>query len=435
MGRAYKGVYVLRVVIAVLFAIIIVTISAAVHAETSLAFSSYSIILQDGQEFLQRFKDGGATDNQIEALLDDIDEEVNKVKAQNQLTDANFNAVMFDTLENVLTWRKHRTVADIMLTVFAEEIDYMLTNKKVHPEMVPLYNSVYASVFNELSQIIVRNAENEPIARLMVRDGQAGGDIDLAGMVAEVDFTENKALIYMEAWPEEVEEVKYLYIPSSGTGKVYICPEATSIEEVTYENSVKVIIALGDTVAGMTVGTVTINGKEFYVIENITGGGGELIPVQGVSLTAEQTLTAKSGSYSLMPVLTPANATDKSFYWHSNNSEIIAVDENGVVTPNKPGIAEISVTTIDGGYTSTSIIKSFAYGDVSGNWEVDISDAVVVLRHIAGLINISDEFCPTALLRAKVTQSGEELNVGDAILILRRIVGLITEFPVECNQN
>ncbi len=66
------------------------------------------------------------------------------------------------------------------------------------------------------------------------------------------------------------------------------------------------------------------------------------------------------------------------------------------------------------------------YGDVTGNGEISVQDAIMVLRHIVGLIELDTE----QLVRAMVS-GGESLTVQDAIQILRHIVGLINKFPVE----
>ena len=68
----------------------------------------------------------------------------------------------------------------------------------------------------------------------------------------------------------------------------------------------------------------------------------------------------------------------------------------------------------------------FKYGDVDMNGQVDVGDAIKVLRHIVGL-DVLDE---QSLARAKVSGDEGEPSVADAILILRYIVGLIVEFPV-----
>ena len=55
----------------------------------------------------------------------------------------------------------------------------------------------------------------------------------------------------------------------------------------------------------------------------------------------------------LIPTITPDNATDKSVTWESSDTNIATVDTNGVVTAVAPGTATITVTTVDGGYKDT----------------------------------------------------------------------------------
>ncbi len=129
-------------------------------------------------------------------------------------------------------------------------------------------------------QVLIRDVDGKPVTRFIVGFDQAMGDIDFSQLVAAVDTVDNKAIVYMQAWPQEAAETRYLYIPSSGAGRVYICTEAVSLEEVSAENPDRVIIAAGETVAGMTVETVTIGGMEFYEVKYISGGGGEWAGVE-----------------------------------------------------------------------------------------------------------------------------------------------------------
>lgn len=225
----------MRAALAVFVTIVIVTMSFVIPAETASTFSSYSIIVKDGMEFLTRFKAGGATDAQIEALLDDIDDEVNNVKAQNLLTDNNFNSVMFETLVNVLTWRKHRTVADVMLATFGEEIDYMLTNRKVHPEMMPLYNSVYASVFHEDKDNTTPGGGGAP-------GGTIPDIVDISSLENEVSTAE--ALlnnVRIGSLPGQyTEEAKNEFLQALASAKIILTNQGATQQDINEE-----IIRLG----------------------------------------------------------------------------------------------------------------------------------------------------------------------------------------------
>lgn len=79
---------------------------------------------------------------------------------------------------------------------------------------------------------------------------------------------------------------------------------------------------------------------------------------------------------------------------------------------------------------SAADIGDYAYGDIRGDGEVMVGDAIIVLQHVVEMYDIRDVFGEQAYARAKV--SGEaELSINDAILICRYIVELIDTFPVE----
>ncbi len=58
-------------------------------------------------------------------------------------------------------------------------------------------------------------------------------------------------------------------------------------------------------------------------------------------------------------------------------------------------------------------------GDVNDDGRIDVEDAILVLSHIAGLIDIGEEYDHQALVRARVSSQTGEVDVGDAVLILR----------------
>ncbi len=64
------------------------------------------------------------------------------------------------------------------------------------------------------------------------------------------------------------------------------------------------------------------------------------------------------------------------------------------------------------------------------NGEIGVSDAILILRHVVGLVDIGKVYGLEALQRAKVT-GGEGPSVADAIAILRFIVGLNDSFFIQ----
>ncbi|MDI6883498.1 MAG: hypothetical protein QMC93_03535, partial [Patescibacteria group bacterium] len=54
---------------------------------------------------------------------------------------------------------------------------------------------------------------------------------------------------------------------------VYICPQATSLEEVNPDCPGRIILKLGETKNGMTLGITEYEGKKYYVIYGFENGG------------------------------------------------------------------------------------------------------------------------------------------------------------------
>lgn len=72
------------------------------------------------------------------------------------------------------------------------------------------------------------------------------------------------------------------------------------------------------------------------------------IPVTSITL-ASSYLTLEAGStHTLLAVIAPQDATDKSYTWTSSNSNVATVSNDGVVTAINEGIATITATANDG---------------------------------------------------------------------------------------
>lgn len=80
-------------------------------------------------------------------------------------------------------------------------------------------------------------------------------------------------------------------------------------------------------------------------------------PVAAESVTLDQTsASVKQGKrITLTATVAPENATNKNVTWSSDN-ESVATVSNGVVTGVAPGSAEITATTVDGGYKASCTV-------------------------------------------------------------------------------
>ena len=102
---------------------------------------------------------------------------------------------------------------------------------------------------------------------------------------------------------------------------------------------------------------------------SVTGGwkDASTVSVTGVTLNKTMLVLYTGGSETLKATITPANATFKYVTWKSSNPAVATVDANGKVTAKSLGMADITVTTKDGGYTATCRVgvQRRPAGDVS----------------------------------------------------------------------
>ena len=228
-----------------------------------------------------------------------------------------------------------------------------------------------------------------PIAQLGVHFEEATEDIDLSSMVADTNITERKSLIYMPSWPREIEQYKTLFIPSTGAGAVYICSNATSLDDVSFENA-DMVINVGETKDNMTVTTSFYNGSKYYLVYGVTGtGGGEAPPNLPPVADANGPYTGNEGS--------PITFNGSGSY--DENDYIVS----GLWDLDGDGIYETNATL-------TSGIVSHTWGDdYSGNVSLKVMDSF-------GAIDV-DNTTVTVLNAAPTVEAGldQEVLAGDTV--------------------
>ena len=70
-----------------------------------------------------------------------------------------------------------------------------------------------------------------------------------------------------------------------------------------------------------------------------------------MSLNKAATSIVAGENETLVATVAPADATDKSVTWSSDDSEVATVDQTGKVVGVAAGTATITVTTTDGDFT------------------------------------------------------------------------------------
>ena len=146
----------------------------------------------------------------------------------------------------------------------------------------------------------------------------------ISGTILEVGGT---AQITASVLPENATDKALRYASSN--------PAAASVTETGLVRGVS---------SGSSEITVSsVNGKTAsFAVTVINGQGeGDLIPVTGVSLSHTELTLEVGGTAALTASVVPENATNKTLYWASEDSETVSVTQEGLLTGHRVGNARI----------------------------------------------------------------------------------------------
>ena len=85
-------------------------------------------------------------------------------------------------------------------------------------------------------------------------------------------------------------------------------------------------------------------------------GDTETVAVTGITLDKASATLSVGQSCTLIPTVTPENATDKSVVYTVTSSAVATVSGNGTVTAVSPGITTVTATTVDGGFSASCTV-------------------------------------------------------------------------------
>ena len=77
---------------------------------------------------------------------------------------------------------------------------------------------------------------------------------------------------------------------------------------------------------------------------------------RNVSLNKSSLSLQVNGSEQLTATVIPVSATDKRIAWSSSDASVATVDQDGLVTGVSAGVAAISVTIVNGGYSTSCVV-------------------------------------------------------------------------------
>ena len=145
-----------------------------------------------------------------------------------------------------------------------------------------------------------------------------------------------------------------LYTGQTETLSAQVKPDDATDTRLTWSSSDKTVATVANgKVTALKAGSVQIR------VTTFEGGFQDVC-----NLTVKQHVTGLDLSHSTRTIylgqtvtmtatVLPSDASDKSVTWTSSNSDIVSVTQNGSVTANAMGEAEITATSNDGGFSKT----------------------------------------------------------------------------------
>lgn len=173
-----------------------------------------------------------------------------------------------------------------------------------------------------------------------------------------------------------IDSTASVSVGSTKALSVSYTPSNTNVKEVTWRSSNTAVATVdGGIVTGVKSGTATIYAKaatktgytaEVSCIVTVSN-----VAVTGVSLDKSSGTLKVDETVTLIPTISPADATNKSVTWSSSNPSVASVT-NGLVTAISAGTSTITVRTADGGFTATyslTVVSSGGGGGGGGSTE------------------------------------------------------------------
>ena len=186
--------------------------------------------------------------------------------------------------------------------------------------------------------------------------GVAGGKATLTGTLQEPGIKTQKSIKIQVTVTQSASSIvlsdKSITIGKGKTKKITatVKPDTTTDKKVKWSSSDEKIATVSNgTITGKKSGSCTIT-------VSATDGSGVSASVKVTVITAVSSITTKKKSIAVMLngservdyTIAPKDASNKSLTWHSSNSSIATVSNNGTITGKRTGQCTVTATAADG---------------------------------------------------------------------------------------
>lgn len=164
------------------------------------------------------------------------------------------------------------------------------------------------------------------------------------------------------------------------TLKASVYPENATNKEIVWMSSNPAVVKVDNNgnIVGVSEGNAyiyvsTIDGTVSNKIY-VTVKAKRTIPT-AITLNASYVeLMARGKAKKLEATVEPENAVNKTVYWSSSDTNVVTVDENGVIKPIGVGTATITAKTAEGGQVATCVVKVYSLHPENEVRSLDVSE-------------------------------------------------------------
>lgn len=257
-------------------------------------------------------------------------------------------------------WNPHNVMAQCRLTVIQSATAFALNKHEITLEMGEKEKLEPAVKPDKAESTITWKSLNSKVATV-----NADGTVTAvaAGQAYIVANTENgfvdNCLVTVTQKASGIKLDNYnitINVGESYTVTATPNPATSTEKKFTWTSKEPSIATVKDgTVTGVSAGSTIIlvktkSGDVAYLYVTVKD------KAKGMELNYPQKTIAKGDSFTLKPIFTPANTTNKKVTFTTSNSGVAKVNEKGKVTGVKGGSAIITAVSEDGGYVANCLV-------------------------------------------------------------------------------
>lgn len=307
------------------------------------------------------------------------------VNGEKKLVPAIYNFIAGEEYTFTMSGRAERTCIDYII-FYETTISYTIGEEKdiaaLNPDtywpatdcdgQVDVCSEIKAIDFDKYTGIAgftnatTDNKAGKDILQIANRDAIAAAQYTYSGSDANVFFKIN-AMQEIDGEPTYILKINNVEVGRGTNDRIH----GTAIEDYTIQthniNATAFALKNGDLIQiefnNHTNGlvpegnlTATARGRWYSMEICSTGGGGGDVSVTGIESLQATAEVDMGSTIQLSAGVIPTNATNKTVNWSSADPAIATVNSNGTVTGIAIGEVEITATTADGGFTTSTLV-------------------------------------------------------------------------------